>query len=281
MRLTISILLVLIWVKSLSQTSIDTISYSNGCFEVTEKNANKIKSTLYNKTSQLLKISEGKLKGNPKSEWCCFYHFHKVVRFDSNGNKLNEFQDTLYNPENNNIFEFGGYKNYEKEGLWSVFYNSGELWKTELYKQGEFIKTVNEFYDNRVKQYQYDTIETNKSWYVFNNDSFNLELINITYPFKKIIIYRKWDYNGNLSKIEYFRPKSINGIKSIEISNNNEILHYYSLKNFQKRSFENSVIINNNGLNYEYCKRDKKRNCIENRVLKINSFKIFVDDLLE
>lgn len=281
MRLTISILFVLIWMKSLSQTSIDTISYSSGYFEVNEKNVNEIKSTLYNKTGQLIKISEGKLKGNPKSEWCCFYYFHKVSRIDSNGNILDEFQDTLYNPKNNNIFEFGGYKNYQKEGVWSVFYNNGELWRTELYKRGILIETIDEFYDNGVKKYQYDTVETNKNWYVFNNDSFNLELINLTYPFKKIIIYREWEYNGNLSKVEYFKQKFMNAIKSIKLSDDNEILYYYSIEDFQKNSFKSSVIIHKNDLYYEYCKMDKKRNCIENRVLKINSFKIFVDDLLE
>lgn len=189
--------------------------------------------SLFNQNGELIRIKYGELKGNPKSEWCCHYQYYKVNRFDKNGNKLTSFQDTIFNNNNKKISEFGTYKNEKKDGIWTTFHFNGNLWKIELFENGEQKQTIEEYYNNGIKSYSKDTLSLNDTtvqWYTFKNDSIFLEPIKASYPFDQIIIYKKWNYKGYLEEIEYYvhKSKSANPVKYVTFKETGRIYSYYA-----------------------------------------------------
>lgn len=245
----ISILITLDCLGQAREIETDTIHIYNGYFEVEQKESNKIVESLFDQNGQLIRIKYAKLRGNPKSEWGSYRYYYKVNRFSKNGNKLNSFQDTTFNNNNKKISGFGTYKNGKQKHI------------------------IDEYYDNKVKKHQEDTLnlrDTTIKWYVFKNDSIYLESIKLSYPFNKVIIHKKWNYKGCLENIEYY-DRSIyrNPIKEIKIDENGLIYYYYQEKFKRNHGFKNSIIVQkNNDGSLEYCKRDRNRNCIEERVIK-------------
>ena len=82
------------------------------------------------------------IKGKREGEWL-IYHNNGQLEEDVNfkdGKKEGEY---LRYSKNGKLYHKGNYKNDKIDGEYLTYYQNGQLKRTEIYKDGELIKTIN------------------------------------------------------------------------------------------------------------------------------------------